>query len=180
MSVVVLSMVSRRKMSSWPLVSLIPSTKSVAFETNTTKRPSPLIDGWVEKSLPGTPLGVTLTHVVTPVATLRRKTSLALLVSLATRLVAADVKATRLPSALMAMLTSSPAGALPCTPLLSSLSRTTLVAAGCASTLASATGPAASTPASAAWAAASSRASRVAIWASMVVTRASARSLHAR
>ena len=87
---------SRTKTSISPLVS--PGTRLLASDSNTTKRPSPLMAGKRLAPLACPPSLATLTRSVAPLLRLRTKMSLAELVSPGTRFDESDAKATRFPS----------------------------------------------------------------------------------
>lgn len=82
---------------------MVPGTRLVASDWNATYLPSALIAGAPLELLAWAPLLLTLTRRVRPVATSRRNTSSTPLVSPRTRLLAEDVNATYLPSALTAV-----------------------------------------------------------------------------
>jgi hypothetical protein len=115
---------SRTKTSATPLVS--PATRFVASEVKTTKRPSALAPGSELWSLACAPAVETLTRVVMRPATSRTKTSATPLVSLATRLVADDWKAT---NKALALIAGVPLAPLPCAPLVDTLIRVVCPAA---------------------------------------------------
>ncbi len=87
---------SRTKTSIAPFVS--PATRLVASDSNTTKRPSPLMAGQRLAPSACPPPLVTLTRSVVPLCRLRMKMSLALFVSPGTRFDESEAKATRFPS----------------------------------------------------------------------------------
>jgi len=89
---VVLPETSRRKMSCQLLVS--PATRFLASEVKTTRFPSRLMAGQVLSPLPWMPAESTLTRSVVPAVRSRRKTSHLPFVSLPTRFVAVEAKAT--------------------------------------------------------------------------------------
>ena len=97
---------SRTNTSTTPLVS--PGTRLVAPDWKATKRPSALIAGNPLVSLPSSPALETLTRSVVPACRSRTNTSKCPVVSPGTRLVAADMKAMKRPSALIAGLKLSP------------------------------------------------------------------------
>lgn len=107
--VVVAADMLRTKTSVTPLAS--PATRLVASDWKATKLPLPLMLGLLLGPLPWAAALSTLTLVVVTAVTSRTKTSATPLVSAATRLLAMEVKAMRLPSSLMVdqKLLSSPA-----------------------------------------------------------------------
>src|SRR5688572_13926498 len=96
---VVIAHVSRR--ITFSLKANGSATRFTANVKNDTKRPSPLIAGFVENPLPSTPAVETEARTVNKQSKSRTKTSTKPFVSPGTKFVAGDSKATNLPSALM-------------------------------------------------------------------------------
>src|SRR3989304_825694 len=111
---------SRTNTSKAPFVSLPAPTKLSALDAKVTKRPSALMDGSLPARLASVPSVATDTRVVegvqgplAPKQVSRTKTSATPLMSLLTRLLAAEAKTTRRPSALSPTRLLTPLPSLP-------------------------------------------------------------------
>ncbi len=99
-------------------VSEPPATRLLALETNATRLPSPLMLGASQLAFASPPRSVRLTRAVIPVCRSRANTFSKMLVSLSTRFVAKEAKATNRPFALIAADTVGPFAGTPPSPTL--------------------------------------------------------------